>query len=466
MYIIKERNFVILTAEKHRWRRKPAAPWPDTRLNLRNLILNQGSFNPLTEIDDPNPRLTLNRLVKRLYCIALPALTAVLTVFPGCSGERVSRPTITWITERRDLTLNIKSGGSISAKNSNILNMPRVYQRPEITFLALEGSFVHKGDVVVELNKESFLRDLENALKDLEIARGELEAIKAQQAGERSKLEGEIEIAEQSANSARLQLVRIEFAAPREREISKLEIERAETLAAKNRKKFELMVAEQREALIQQNMKIRQVESRAELSRSHLAQLTMTSPVDGYVIYERNRSTDEKVKEGDLLHPGWSIVRIPDMSALQVTLELSETDVQQVKEGELVKITVPSLGYVVVPGKVAQIAKVAKEVKRNSRVKTVEVKVDIDSTVVGLVPGLSAECEIEARRVEDAVVVPLDAVFAKDSLDWVYFIEGENYQRRQVFIGWRGKDFAVVDSGLTGGEKLVLSEPDAKFVVN
>lgn len=450
---------------------------------IRELIsvkygLNFQLLLPDTEVDperQSTPDLNRHRLIRRFTLTSMSTgrirllyllLPSIVISWPGCSDSRASKPTITWTTRRSDFTLTVTARGSVAAKNSHTLVMPRVYQRPEITYLALEGSFVHAGDVVVELNKQSFQVDLQNALSRLEIARGELEALKAQQASQRAQLESQIEIAEQKAGSARLQLSRIEFAAPRQREITRLEIEQAEVEAEKSRKKLELVSAGQKESLFQQTMVVKQVQSRADLARSHMAQLTLTSPVDGYVIYERNQSTGEMVKEGDLLHPGWSIVRIPDMSALQVVLDLSETDVQQIVEGQPVRITIPSLAYATLPGKVAQIAKAATPVRRNSRVKTVEVKVDIDSTLAGLVPGLSADCEIEAQKVEDAVLIPLDAVFVRDSLEMVYLAESESYSRRQVFIGRRGKDFAVVDSGLVGGERLALTEPDAKFVTN
>ena len=75
---------------------------------------------------------------------------------------------------------------------------------------------------------------------------------------------------------------------------------------------------------------------------------------------------------------------------MQAKLQVAETDAQQVKDGQITKINVPSIGSMLLPGKVVHVDKIAKPIKRGSKIKKVEVIVEIDTTFQELVPGLTA----------------------------------------------------------------------------
>ncbi len=399
-------------------------------------------------------------IVRISKCFSASLIFSSLILFFGCTTGDSQHRTITYKATRQKFTITVEAEGVIEAQRSHVLVAPRIWpHRPEVSYLALEGSFVKKGELVVALASDKFEADLENALRELAIAQSEVKKTEAEQNRQRSQLGAQIKSAEATAVSARLQLARLEFVAPREREIKKLEIARSEKQAEKSRKKLVFLEAVQKEERTQKILRVRQAENKADMARRNLEQLTLRAPVDGFVVYERNRRTGEKVQEGDELYSGMSIVEIPDISVLQVQLLLSETEVQRLKEGQPATVTISSLGGLRLPGHVSQISKVARRVRRGSRVKTVETTVVIDTTASGLVPGLTALCSIGTEEVPDAVVIPLDTVFEKDSLHLVYVRQQRYFKPREVILGPKGADFAVVDSGLVGGEELALGEP-------
>lgn len=396
--------------------------------------------------------------ISKYFCATLILYSLIL--FLSCASSDSQRMSITFKAARQKFTITAQAEGVIEAQRSHVLVSPRIWpHRPEISYLALEGSFVKKDEVIVVLASDKFEADLENALQELAVARSEVKKTEAEQNRQRSQLEAQIKSAEAAAASARLQLARLEFVAPREREIKKLEIARSEKQAEKSQKKLVSLQAVQKEERTQIILQVKQAQNKADMARRNLEQLTLRAPVDGFVVYERNRMTGEKVQEGDALFPGMSIVKIPDISVLQVKMLLSETEVQKLKEGQTATVRIFSLGDFSLPGHVSQVSKVARQVSRGSQVKTVETSVVIDTTAEGLVPGLTALCSIITEEVSDAVVIPLDTVFEKDSLHLVYVREQGYFKSREVILGPKGADFAVVNSGLAGGEELALGEP-------
>ncbi len=396
------------------------------------------------------------------FCFFITIFAALISVFTGCSSQDSGGLPVTCKAVQRDFEITVEAEGVVEALRSHVLTAPRIIGQslPEISYLPIEGSYVKKDEVVVEFSSDKYRANYDDAYRQLETARSDYRQTEVEQARQRSQLESQIESAVAQAASARLQLARLEFLASREREIKELEIEQSEIAARKSRNKLESLTAVQKEELRQKKLQIKQVEGKLKTARTNLGRLALRTPVDGYVLFETNWINHEKMNVGDAVYPGMAVVKIPDMSVLQIKLELSETRVQKLAQNQPAEISLSSLGDFRLQGHVSQIAKVAQRVRRGSNVKTVEVTVLIDSTAVeGLVPGLTASCIIKTESVPHAVVIPLDAVFKRDSTQIIYVRSEDEFEMRPIELGDRDDNFSVVVSGLEGGEELALTEP-------
>lgn len=377
----------------------------------------------------------------------------------GCSSDNSLSSTLICKAVRRNFAITVELEGVLEAQKSHQLVAPPVWYSKEISYLALEGSYVKKGDVVVSFADDYLKADYEKAQRDLEIARAELKRTEAEQRQQLAQVQARIESSEASAASARLQLSRLEFIAARDQEIKKLEISMSETEAAKSRKKLSSLESVQKEEQKQKLLEVKQWESKVNKALRDIEKLTLKAPADGYVVHELNWITGKKVQAGDILYTNMAVVSIPEMDSLQVKLQLRETEVRALKEGQQATITVASLGDLRLVGHLKRVSKMAQPIKSGSKVKTVEAVVVVDSTVEGLVPGLTSICSIKTGEISDAVVIPLDCVFEKDSLHIVYIRDQEYFKPCQVELGTGNSDFSVVVSGLEGGEELALKEP-------
>ena len=227
---------------------------------------------------------------------------------------------------------------------------------------------------------EIALQDLQTALRNLEVARSDLEKSDADHALQRAQLEATIRSSETEAEASRLQLVKLAFVAPREREIRTLQIERAEIRAGQSRKKLaagEEIYARERAA---KELEIKQLANRVDRARDNLSRLALLAPARGSVVYQRDWRRGGAIKEGDTVHPRRTLLRIPERGSMRIDLNLSETDVQSLKVGQTANISVPALENLHVSGRVSSVGRVARPVERNSRVKRVQVVIDVESS--------------------------------------------------------------------------------------
>jgi HlyD family secretion protein len=410
--------------------------------------------------------LTLKRYgIERIRIAVFRAVVCVAAVCACGLTKSQPRP-LTYQISRRDFTSSVTAKGVVEAQRSQTLVAPRVrrqYQM-EISYLAEEGSFLKAGDIAVEFSADVIRSKLDQALRDLETAGSDLKKLDAEQASRIDQIQAQILKSEASQASSRLKLAELDFVAPRERQIRELEIKRSGIEAAKSRKKLESIRSVHEKERAQQLLKIMQAERECDLARANIALFVLRTPVDGFVQLGMNWLTDERFKPGDNIFSGWIVATIPDITSMQVKLQLSETEVQNMEVGQAAQISIGSLGGLQLGGRITRVAQVAKSVSRNSDVKAVETIVAIDGVAEGLVPGLTAGCTLVKEKVANAVVVPLETVFERDSTKVVYALSGDRYSVREVVLGTRGADFVVVLDGLEGDEQLALTEPDNSLI--
>ena len=389
-------------------------------------------------------------------------MAALFVLLLGCSSSEDESLPLTFRAEKRELNVTMDAKGVLEARRSHQLISKGFgwgQRWPEIAYLAEDGSWVKKGDPVVEFSSSDILAEAENAQSELESAQAEMKSQEATHKQKVAQLNTQIENAELSLASIELQLKQLEFVAERERRQRELEIEKSKLQAKKSRRELKSLLEVYHEEKSQQQLRIKQAQAKVVAAKKSLGELVMYAPFDGYIVVERNRATDEKFKQGDTPYPNMPIAKIPDMSSMQVDLQLSETEIKNLEVGQRVEVTVSSVSNKFLPGKVSQVAKIAMPVSRGSDVKRVQATVVLDSLLKGMVPGLTASCNIKVYNDSTAIVVPIDAVFERDSLRVVYIRQGNKFVPREVKMAWRGLDFANIAVGLDGTEELALAEP-------
>jgi RND family efflux transporter MFP subunit len=183
---------------------------------------------------------------------------------------------------------------------------------------------------------------------------------------------------------------------------------------------------------------LRVAESNLDAARG---QVDLKSPIDGVV-------TDILVTRGAVPQSGDPLVRVSDLSRLQVILEVSAEQARELAVDQ--PATLPDIGL---EGRVSRIALQADPASR-----LLEVELTFPGAplrpAVDVVPGTLVPVRIEVGRRADALLVPEAAM--RDSLVWVVDSAGVARQRA-VRLGLSGDGWVEVQGGLAPGERVVTA---------
>jgi RND family efflux transporter MFP subunit len=179
----------------------------------------------------------------------------------------------------------------------------------------------------------------------------------------------------------------------------------------------------------------------------------ITAPFSGVV-------TQRYANEGTLMQAGTSsstqaipLVRLSEDDRFRLVIPVPESYVKYIKVGDAVKVNVPSLNRVF-PGKVTRFS---VDVAQDTR--TMHTEVDVENPSHLLMPGLYAEATLTLEHVNNALVVPLQAVSQSGSETSVFVVDMNNrVQSRKITVGLQTASDAEVLSGLNQGDRVVVSD--------
>jgi|GEM_PF-1394321 len=395
--------------------------------------------------------------MKRLYFIL------VLSAFFACTQEEQN--IIIHPAKKSLYTMSVTGEGQLEAKNSRKVVVPQIWGHPEIAYLIEEGSQVQKDEVIARFEASEMQNTYMTLLDELSIAQANAEQKESELELQMLMHTSQMHSAQASAKSARLQLDKLKFEPPNVQEKKRLEIQQYELEAERARKKLQALEKIQKEERAHLEAQIKQHQTKLDRIKMMLDRLVIKAPIDGIVVYETNWRTGEKVKEGDALHDGWPFLSIPDLSTMQVDMHIDETKAQKLWNGQKAVVKVPSIGQRTFPAHVIKVDKIAKPIERGSKVKMVNVKVEIDSTHDALKPGLSAQCEIIIKKLHDVLAVPKEAIFTMDSLEIVYASASRRFSIMPVAVLLQDEDYSIIHGDIKDNTLLALQKPPSSAVI-
>ncbi len=212
---------------------------------------------------------------------------------------------------------------------------------------------------------------------------------------------------------------------------------------------------------------VRQIEDSLAEIETRLSDAVIRAPMSGVVI-ARHLREGELITAVSYYGEGAPIVTIGDLSTMLVKVNLNEVDVDKVKSGMEVEITVDALPDARYTGTVTRIAPASELYEREpgSAIVRFPVEVTVDDADIALRPGMTANVEIICTCAEDVLWVPNDAIFEKEDEEGRKFVsvvigEGNREQEtedREVTTGLSNESRTEICSGLEEGEEVQLGK--------
>jgi multidrug efflux pump subunit AcrA (membrane-fusion protein) len=139
---------------------------------------------------------------------------------------------------------------------------------------------------------------------------------------------------------------------------------------------------------------------------------------------------------------------LSDLSSMHLVVALSESEIGQVKVGQIATVTVEALEGRKLAAHVSEVATLSTS---NSGVVSYDVTFQLDQIQDGLKPGMSATAEVVVKQAE-GVSVPNSAISGGS----ITVVRGGKDVRQRVVTGLAGNSSTILLSGVNAGETVVL----------
>jgi HlyD family secretion protein len=349
----------------------------------------------------------------------------------------------------------------------------------EITeMLVNEGDSVVKGQLLLRINPELYETTLSQLKANLDNAKATLAGSEAQELRAKSsyeiaktnfdrqqKLHGQKVISDQEWENVRNQF---------------------------ELQKTEWIVSGKSKLAAQYN--IRSLDARLDEGMKTLGRTNIYAPASG-IVTQLNSEKGERVV-GTAQMAGTEIMRISNLSSMEVQVNINENDIVRVKLGDSANVKVDAYGDRKFSGVVTEIANSAKfnvAQSMNEQVTNYTVKIRINrssytdlitkKTKQPFLPGMTASVDIKTNQQSNVLSIPISALTTRNptleqgdqtlsgagkTKTWVFVLSNGKAKSVEIETGIQDIDYFEIKKGLKEGEE-VITEPSmaiAKTMMN
>ncbi|MEJ2728974.1 MAG: HlyD family efflux transporter periplasmic adaptor subunit [Deltaproteobacteria bacterium] len=325
--------------------------------------------------------------------------------------------------ERKDMVNTVSATGALSALVTVEVGTEVSGQIKEL--LVDYNTPVSAGQIIARIDPENYETLVRQAEAELAVAKAQLLSKRT----EISRYEADLESAQANWSAAKAQAKKARVTLENARRnlesekalvdkaiVSKYEYDKAQTAYQEAAAQLEQAEAEAlaskskvssaKAALAIAKAQISEAEATVQLRIAakdkrmvDLDNTIIRSPVDGVVI-DRNVDVGQTVA-ASLSAPTLFIIA-QDLSKMQVSTYVDEADIGRIKEGQAAQFTVDAFGTRQFNGVVQQVRKMGKTVQN---VVTYEVIISADNRDMSLMPGMTADVQIELLKKPQVLVV-------------------------------------------------------------
>ena len=196
------------------------------------------------------------------------------------------------------------------------------------------------------------------------------------------------------------------------------------------------------------------LELQLELARKQLEKQYIVAPIDGTVL-------NIVQKEGDPVSMGMQAVEIADISSLFVEVPVSEVDIPEIEVGQTAQLSFDAYYEEVFTGEVTSISETGD---RTTGVVNYLVTIQMNGGTGKIKPGMTAGVQILTEEKTDVLVVPSEAIIARDGQDYVYVLrDNEPVQVAVTIGGYSSRMAELLEADIREGELIVLNPPSSLF---
>jgi HlyD family secretion protein len=331
----------------------------------------------------------------------------------------------------------------------------------KIVFMPPEGTVVKAGERILEIDSSAVLTRIKDTEDRIVAAENEIVKTQSQQEGALRDLEVELSRLWLTFEQAKLKAkVPSEVLARREYQDAQLALEKARTEYENHLLKIEQKKKEQAAELQVKIIERDKLKVQYDRARANLNGMRILAPADGMVIYNEHWNERRKIQVGDVVWSGWPLIRLPDLSEMEVLAQVNEVDGPKLSVGSKAEIRLDSYPDARISGEVKDISQTATKAGWMSKAKVFRVTISLDRTKTDVMkPGMSAQIIVTINSTPSALILPRSAIRFEAETPLVERLESGD-TRREVAVNILASDalhYAIADNGaLKEGDRIFL----------
>lgn len=350
----------------------------------------------------------------------------------------------TEIIERGSVSSGIKAAGVVVSESEVLILSPAssliktIYKEP--------GSWIEKGEVILQLDKEKIQDEIENISDQLEMKRNTLEKTRLNAQSIRLDLEYNEEVKKlkitslESTLADQQQLLEVGGISPAKIEKTKQEITLAEkdlqTLSEKNTIRLKQLNADEKGLLLQ----IRIQEKSLTEKQETLQKLKIIAPSSGIILALSGN-------EGQRAEQDKMIVRMSDLTSFKITGSIDEQYAKQIQTGNRVFAIVDNENL---EGRIGIITPVVenKKVQFNVHLK--------EKSHPKLTANQNIEIQIISNTKNNVLRIKKHPDFEETQKQYIFVIENNVAVKKEILLGIIGNDSCEIISGVSEGDVVIV----------
>ena len=354
--------------------------------------------------------------------------------------------------------------GEAQSTSSKEINGPsnarrfNIYQI-KIQDLVAEGTIVKKGDYIGKLDASEVNGKINEAPLNLE---------KAQSKYTQQQLDTTLTL-KQERNSIKdllydieedsLELERSIYEPPATIRSLENKIEKTERDLKEKKADYSIKKRQANAKMIEVGTEVSKISKQIEELLELQKEFTIYSDDDGMVTYVKEWNGTKK-KVGSTISP-WepAIASLPDLTKMESKTYSNEVDIRKIKKDLIVKVGFDAFPDIELDGIITDVANVG-ETKAGSDIKLFQVLIKLNETNKNIRPGMTTSNKILIDKKEDVLMIPLEAIFANDSISYTFVKSGLSIDKRQVELGLSNNETVIINNGLKEGDIVYLSKPE------
>ena len=361
---------------------------------------------------------------------------------------------------RKDIFQKVLATGTVTLKTGAEVKIGARISGQLNKLMVKIGDFVRAGDTIATIEHEDLLARVARVRADLKTEKARLEKIRNERPLEINKSRATLEELNAQFGLAEKMFVRNQ-ALKEEGVVSDKAVDEAEERLMVLGAQIKLAEEELKlnESRLESDVRLQEAvveKARATLreERTRLSYATITATIDGIVAFV-------STQEGETVVAGLSaptFVTLIDLSKLEVTAFVDETDIGKVKVRQKVKFTVDAY-----PEKffVARAREIHPKAIIKDNVVNYEVMLEIDRKNIFLLrPEMTANIVVTTGVRKNALTIPRGAVKRSGKKSFAVVKSNGGADEKVIELGWRDGDDQEVVSGLSENEAVgVLIKP-------